>query len=261
MSTFKYSFKAAGLALVASFGVATSAQALTLDTTFVAANSVFSLSEEAWDAMSAASTSISALGIASNAPGTKSSTGDLLPAFNLPISKVDVSLGLNPLVSPNYGEASGSALQIARGSKSVILANFAIDYAHDLVLADITTNGVTTKATSLYSFESTDLKIGLSGMTLNMHQTLSNLMFTDSALATFSSGLSLGKALTAGLASIDFGTITIDVNGALRSPINAKPFVASIAAVPEAPSAAMIGLGMLGIAAVSRRKMGAKSRH
>jgi hypothetical protein len=254
MSTFKYSIKAAGVVLASSLAISTSAQALTLDTTFVAANSVFSLSQEAWDAMTAASTGISALGIASNATPVKSSTGDLLPSFNLPISKVDVSLGLNPLVTPNYGEASGSALQISRGSKSVVLANFAIDYSHDLVLADITANGVTTKATSLYSFDPTDLKIGLSGLTLNMHQTLSNLMFTDSALATFSSGLSLGKALTAGLASIDFGSITIDINGALRSPINAKPYVASLAAVPEAPPASMITLGLIGIAAVSSRK-------
>lgn len=255
MNTFKYSFKAAGLAAVTTLALSTSAQALTLDTTFLQANSVFALSQDALDAMSAASTSMSALGNASAAASTMSATGDLLPAFNLPVTKVDVSLGLppfSPLVSPNSGDASGSALAITRGSKSVVLANFVIDYSKDLVLADITANGVTTKNTSLYSFTATDLKIGLNGLTLNMHQKLSNLMFTDSALTSFTSGLNLSKALATPLKTLDFGTITIDINGALRSPINATPYTA---AVPEAPPAAMLGLGLCGIALVARRKM------
>jgi hypothetical protein len=183
-----------------------------------------------------------------------SSTGDLLPAFNMPVSKVDVSLGLppfSPLVSPNSGEASGAALQITRGARSVTLANFVIDYSKDLVLADITANGVTTKATSLYSFDATNLNIGLNGLTLNMHQTLSNLVFTPTALSTFGTGLNLAKSLQAPLSTIDFGTITVDVNGALRSPINATPFTV---AVPELPKGVMLLLGMVGIAVVSRRK-------
>lgn len=248
MNTFKYSFKAAGIAAVTTLAMSTSAQALTLDTTFLQANSVFALSQDAMDAMSAASTSMSALGNATAANSTSS-------AFNLPVTKVDVSLGLppfSPLVSPNWGDATGSALSITRGSRSVVLANFVIDYSKDLVLADITANGVTTKNTSLYSFTATDLKIGLNGLTLNMHQQLSNLVFTDTALASFTSGLNLSKALVTPLKTLDFGTITIDINGALRSPINATPYTA---AVPEAPPAAMLGLGLCGIALVARRKM------
>jgi hypothetical protein len=248
VNTFKYSFKAAGIAAVTTLAMSTSAHALTLDTTFLQANSVFSLSQEALDAMSAASTNMSALGNASAATSTTA-------AFNLPVTKVDVSLGLppfSPLVTPNWGDATGSALSITRGSRSVVLANFVIDYSKDLVLADITANGVTTKNTSLYSFTATDLKIGLNGLTLNMHQQLSNLVFTDTALASFTSGLNLSKALVTPLKTLDFGTITIDINGALRSPINATPYTA---AVPEAPPAAMLGLGLCGIALVARRKM------
>lgn len=255
MSTIQYTFKAAGLAAIASLTLSTSASALTLDTTALAANSVFALSQDAMDAMTLANTSISALGIASSATGTKSAGGGLLPSFNLPVTKVDVSIGLppfSPLVSPNWGDATGSALAIKRGSNSVILANFVIDYSKDLVLADITANGVTTKGSSLYSFTATGLNIGLNGLTLNMHQQLSNLMFTDSALATFTSGLSLSKIMSSSLKTVDFGTITIDINGALRSPVNATPFTA---AVPEAPPALMLGLGLCGIALVARRKM------
>lgn len=255
MSTIQHTFKAAGLAAIASLTLSTSASALTLDTTFLAANSVFTLSQDALDAMTVANTSMSALGIASAAAGVKSASGDLLPSFNLPVTKVDVSLGLppfSPLVSPNWGDATGSALAITRGTKSVVLANFVIDYSKDLVLADITANGVTTKNTSLYSFVATDLNIGLNGLTLNMHQQLSNLVFTNTALATFTSGLGLSKVLATPLKTLDFGTITIDINGALRSPVNATPFTAS---VPEAPPALMLGLGLCGIALVARRKM------
>lgn len=255
MNTLKYSFKAAGIAAASALAMSTSAQALTLDTTFLQANSVFALSQDALDVMSASSTTMSSLGNASAAASIKSATGDMLPAFNLPVTKVDVSLGLppfSPLVSPNWGNATGSALAITRGSKSVVLANFVIDYSKDLVLADITANGVTTKNTSLYSFTATDLKIGLNGLTLNMHQKLSNLTFTESALTSFTSGLSLSKALATPLRTLDFGSITIDINGALRSPINATPYTV---AVPEAPPAAMLGLGLCGIAMVARRKM------
>lgn len=255
MNTFKYSFKSVGLAAVAGLTVASSAQALTLDTTFLQANSVFALSQDAMDAMTLASTSMSALGNASNALSTTSTTGGLLPAFNLPVTKVDVSLGLppfSPLISPNWGNATGSALAITRGTRSVVLANFVIDYSKDLVLADITANGITSKGSSLYSFTATDLNIGLNGLTLNMHQKLSNLVFTDTALASFTSGLNLSKVMAAPLKTMDFGTITIDINGALRSPINATPYTA---AVPEAPPAAMLGLGLAGIALVARRKM------
>jgi len=257
VNIFKYSFKAAGVAAVTTLAMSAPAKALTLDTTFLQANSVFALSQDALDAMSAASTSMSALGNASNASPTKSATGDLLPAFNLPVTKVDVSLGLppfSPLVTPNSGDATGSALAITRGSHSVILANFVIDYSKDLVLADITSNGVTTKGSSLYSFTATNLNIGLNGLTLNMHQQLSNLVFTDTALASFSSGLNLSRVVAAPLKTLDFGTITIDINGALRAPINATPYTA---AVPEAPPAAMLGLGLFGIALVARRKMNA----
>ncbi|MBI2734614.1 MAG: hypothetical protein HYX44_15310, partial [Aquabacterium sp.] len=87
MNTLKYSFKAAGIAAVSALAMSTSAQALTLDTTFLQANSVFALSQDALDVMSASSTTMSSLGNASAAASIKSATGDMLPAFNLPVTK------------------------------------------------------------------------------------------------------------------------------------------------------------------------------
>jgi len=167
---------------------------------------------------------------------------------------VDVSLGLppfSPLVTPNSGEAAGSALLVSRGSYSLTLANFVIDYDTDLVMADITANGVTTKGASLYTFDATDLSIGLKGLTLNMHQTLSNLTLTSSAVNTFASALGLNKVFTSVLTTLNFGTITIDINGSLRTPISSADYVAS---VPETPPLWTMGLGLVGIAGIARRK-------
>jgi len=228
------------------------ASALALDTTFLQANSVFALSDMAFDAMALSGTTISSLGNASLVTGA-AATG--VPAFNLPVTKVDVSLGLplfGPLVTPNSGAASGSALLISRGQKNITLANFVIDYKSSLVMADITANGLTQKYTSLYSFEAPDLQIGLQGLTLNMHQQLSNLVLTPTALTSFSSGLGLSKFFQNTINGLDFGTITVDINGALRFGLSDKAFVAS--SVPEAPSMAAMALGLVGIAAVSRRK-------
>jgi hypothetical protein len=239
-------------AFVMTVGAMSSASALTLDTTFLQADSVFKLSQDALDAMTVAKTSMGALG-----NSFAVSTTDGIPAFDLPINKVDVSLGLppfSPLVSPNWGGASGSALGITRGSQNVYLANFVVDYSKDLVMADITSNGVTAKDASLFSFTPTsDLQIGLNGLTLNMHQTLANLTMTSSAVATFASGLKLSAPLQAAVASLNWGTITIDINGAFREPINPTPFTVT-SAVPELPSTAMMLFGLVGIAAVSRRQ-------
>ncbi|MDO9237603.1 MAG: hypothetical protein Q7U28_16415 [Aquabacterium sp.] len=254
MNAIHFSLKALGALALACVATAASALSMTLDTRALQANAVFGLSQDAVDALAASDTFITPLGTSSFGSPTKSATGDLLPSFNLPISKVNVSLGLppfSPLVTPNSGGSSGAALLISRGSRSVTLANFVIDYSKEMVLADITANGVTTMGTSLYTFDATNLKIGLNGLTLNMHQQLNNLVFTSTALSTFSNGLKLSNAIQTPLKTLNFGAITIDINAAFRSPISGAAFVAS---VPEVPSTLMLGLGLVGLAAVSRRK-------
>jgi len=250
--------KFVGLITLGAALVPGAASALVLDTTALKANSVFALSDEASFAMSLTGTNISALGNSTQLSGGAS---DGIASFNLPVTKVDVSLGLplfgGQLITPNSGDATGSALLISRGNYNLTLANFVIDYKTSLVLADITTNGVTAKGTSLYSFTATNLTTGLSGLSLNMHQQLSNLVLTSSAQASFTSGLHLQKLYADTIKTLDFGTITIDINTALRQPVSDKPYVAS---VPEAPSVFAMALGLLGIAAASRRKAPAQLR-
>ncbi|HET8869015.1 MAG TPA: hypothetical protein VFM48_01090, partial [Aquabacterium sp.] len=103
---------------VSCLTLASSAHALSLPTTFVKADSVFELSELAVDALSAAGSTITPLG---NSFAVASST----QAFDLPVTKVDVSIGLfPPSLTPVSGEAMGSALLINRGSRNLALANF-----------------------------------------------------------------------------------------------------------------------------------------
>lgn len=233
------------------------ASALTLDTTWLQANSLFVLSESAFDLMNATKTSISAAGNATFGTSSVASDGSLIPTYNLPVTKVDVSLGIplfgGQLVTPNSGNASGSALIVSRGSNQITLANFVIDFSKSLVMADITANGVTSKNSSLYSFNATNLDIGLAGLSLTMKQELNNLTFTPSAAATFSSGLKLPSVFSSVISTLNFGKIKVDINTYLRLPaVNATPYVA--AAVPEAPSVIAMALGLVGIAAVTRRQ-------
>lgn len=238
----------AAVALSAA-GLSTAASALSLPTTFIKADSVFELSEIAVDALSASGTSISAMG---NSFAVASST----QAFDLPVTKVDVSIGLfPPSLKPVSGEAMGSALLISRGSRNLALANFQIDFTNEKVNADIITNGVTTKGVSIYDFDvASPLSIGLSGLTLNMTEKLNHMVLTPEALAAFASALNLNKVLQAPLKTLDFGTINIDIKGALRiPPVSDKPFtVANMPAVPEPSGWALMALGLFGVAAIAR---------
>ena len=232
----------------------TGASALTLPTTFVKADAVFELSQDAVDAMAAARTTISPLG---NSFAVASAT----QAFDLPVTQVDVSIGLfPPSLKPVSGESMGSALWITRGARSLALANFEIDFNNEKVHADIISNGVTTKGVSIYDFDvASPLHLGLSGLTLNMTEQLNHLVLTSDGLAAFASALNLSRVLQAPLATLDFGTININIQGALRiPPVSDQPFtVANIPAVPEPSTWVLMALGLVGVAAIARRRRAA----
>lgn len=248
------SFKTAvgGLWLAAGMAVSTTASALALNTTVFNANSTLQLSGDAFAALQGANVSFSALGNASVGAG-KVIDEVLVPSYNLPVTQADVSIGWNLKISPNSGEAVGSALLIKRGVNQMALANFNIDYKSEQVFADVIIKGVTTNM-AIYSFDQqSDLKIGLKGLSLTMNQTLGNLQLTTQAQDTFASALKLSAPLKAALSGLDFGTITVDINTTLRKPISDKAFTAAMM-VPETSTYAMMALGLVGIATVARRK-------
>ncbi len=243
---------ASGLFLAVGMAIGTSASALSLNTTALKANSTLQLSADAFAALEGANVSFSTLGNAYAGAGTVIDDV-LVPSYILPVTEAAVSIGWNLKLSPTSGEASGSALSIKRGSNSFALANFNIDYASEQVFADVIIKGVTTNM-AVYSFDpQSDLKIGLSGLSLTLNQTLGNLQLTTQATDTFASALKLSAPLKSALGGLDFGTIKIDIATSLRKPVSDTAFTAAMM-VPEPSTYALMALGMVGIAAVARRK-------
>lgn len=239
--------------VAAAITVSANVHALSLPTTFVKADSVFELSDAAVDVLAVSDTAISPL-------GNSFSKASTTQAFDLPVTRVDISIGLfPPSLTPVSGQATGAALLISRGDRSMALANFQIDFGRETVNADIISNGLTTKGVAIYDFDvASPLTIGLNGLTLNMTEKLNHLVLTADGLAAFASGLNLSKGMQTPLKTLDFGTINIDIKGALRIPgVSDKPFTAAnMPAVPEPSTWALMALGLVGVASISRRQSG-----
>lgn len=237
-------FKATALTLGALVMVGSASAAnVTLNTAGSKATATLVLSADAKAKAALAGVSFGA--------GGNTYTGSSAGTFVLPITKsvVDVSLFK---IAPVSGEAIGSAILASKGTKSLALANFKIDYAKDKISGDLITNGQTSSM-ALFSFnEQTPRTIKLSGLTLTMNQTLNNLKLTSDATSSLTSALGNSGAMSS-LAAANFGTLTIDVSSVSRKAVSTKPYTASMM-VPEASTYAMMALGLAGIGFVARRK-------
>lgn len=184
-----------------------SANALTIGTNALVANSVQQFSDESLQAFDLYATTISPLG---NAYVPANSIG----AFGFPITSITTDSKLNI----SSGDAKGSALEIARDNKGtkvgVTLANFTINYVTKQVLADTTpVGGVTAKQAPLYNFNTaTPLALKYKfPLSITGHEVLDTLFLTPGAVDTMMTSLALPSFARGVLESLDFGTLTQDI--------------------------------------------------
>lgn len=225
-----------------------SAQAIniTLPTTNVDAQAVYSFSEDATSLFQMVGVSVSALG------NTRAAGGDGW-SFMMPVTEVTLNASIFPIgLSPVAGEASGSGLLIQKGSNQLSLANFTLDFSRNVMLADISSRNGSFTQIDLFDFSVKDqLHLSMNGG-LSIAMSLENLTLTSGAQTQFIWGLRLNTFERMALPGLNMGSLAIDISPGLRFNVSDKPL---IAAVPESSTWLMLASGMLGIAFVARRKM------
>jgi len=78
------------------------------------------------------------------------------------------------------------------------------------------------------------------------------MTLTSGAQAQFATALQLDELAVSVLPVLNFGTLDVSISPALRFGLSDKPLVA---AIPEPPKFATLGLGLLGLAFVARRRL------
>lgn len=204
---------------------ALSAQALTIPTQSLKAESFQVFSEAALDSYALFDVSIKALGNATPVAGTTNT-------FSLPVTSI--SIGLTGGIKVEAGKAVGSALEISRldpktGKKrGLTIANFTIDFKKNQVLADTTViGGATVAQAPVYNFIKTQelaLKYKFP-LSISLKEQLGDLRLVDVNGTADALGIPRSIANIT-IPEIDFGVINIDIGVALRSkPVSTKAYV------------------------------------
>lgn len=202
-----------------------SAQALTIPTSALQANSYQVFSADALDSYALFDVSIKALGNATPVAGT-------VDTFSLPVTSISITLSGGLKVE--NGKAVGSALEISRidpktGKKrGLTIANFTIDFNKNQVLADTTVIGGATQAQApVYNFvkiQELALKYKFP-LSISLKEQLGDLRLVDVNGTADALGIPRSLANIT-IPAIDFGTINIDIAMALRSkPVSTKSYV------------------------------------
>jgi hypothetical protein len=199
-----------------------SANALTVNSAGLVANSVQAFSQESLDTFDIAGVVVTPLG---NATAVSGVTG----SFSMPITSITVSSSLKIA----NGSASGSALEIARvdrklGKVGITLANFSINYDTKQVLADATPlHGATVKQTPVYNFH-TATPLGIKyqfPMNITGHEVLDQLTLTPTMHDSMVSALALPYFMVPALDAITtFGTLTQDIVVKTRKAVSTAPY-------------------------------------
>lgn len=216
--------RSASIAAVVALS-AVSAQALTIPTNALQADSFQVFSEPALQSYALFGVGITALGNASAVTGTNNT-------FSLPVTSI--AIGLTGGVKVEKGEAKGSALEIARidpatGKKrGLTIANFTIDFINNQVLADTTVIGGATQAQApVYNFvklQELALKYKFP-LSISLKEQLGDLRLVD--VNGTADALGIDRFLAnAVIPQIDFGVINIDIGVKFRSKaVSTKAYV------------------------------------
>lgn len=222
-----------------AMGLSTAASAgIVLNTTGLKADATLTFSVGAFGSATAAGITFNPLGNMTKVKDVvvvdEYGVEDLVPQFNLPVTKADVSVGWDLSIKANSGDSTRSALQMVRGARSAVLANFSLDFKAHVINADFIINGATTKG-SVYSFDViVPEKISFKNLVLNQSVTVGNMILTETAQDTLGDALNLSEPLRATLRTQDWGTISVLVTSYKRSPaVSNKPF--TVNDIPTAP--------------------------
>ena len=236
-------------AMLAGAVVAGHATTITLNTTLLEADSTLTLSQDALDALSITNTSVSPGGYARDL-GPNSSG---LSQYSLPITSLSVDVSLFPLslTLPSAAQVNGSSLTFTdnNNGKAVTFANLSVNFKNDTIYGDFTSAAGTTKQLDLFNFTVTQpLKFSLTGG-ISLTEQMGNLAMTSDAVTAFQQGLSLPKAVTLLLPTINFGTIDAKIVPWIRST--------PLKAVPEPSTYAILGVGLAAAGLTLRRRQSA----
>jgi hypothetical protein len=220
-----------------------------LPTSSLNANAILDFSEDAINLLDTAAITRTAL-------GTTTEIGTGGGHFNLPITSATTELnisGSTSSIKAIAGSSMGAALDLNRGSgKDLIIGNFTLDFVHNRVIGDTWANGVYSRI-DIYTFNYSEaLKVSTSGG-LKLTAKVDHLTLTDAAVESFASALKLPSVLKDLLATVDYGSIAVDISPTLRIPhdVSGKPYVPP--PVPEPSTYLLMGVGLLAAAKVARK--------
>lgn len=245
--------RVAAILLGACMVAPASAIPVTLNTTWLDANAKLSLSQVAQQTLALTGISVVASGQASNLGNG---------AYNLPVSKLSVDLGLfPPRLSLLTADVKGAALTFSSAftQASASLANLTLDQQRKTIYGDVISEGLARRV-PVFSFDVIKpLSFSLvGGISVNLN--LGNLHFTELGASSFAAALKIPDVLVPTFTSIDFGTLDAKVVPWLRQPVPSVPtslataLPTALPAVPEPSAMAMLLLGLAGVAVQARRK-------